>query len=700
VLEPHYSVAELNAPINQSVTSVASASSEDPRLSKPTLAQGVRLVGKMNGLGFQDQQWLIDRNGQFLQVTELLYRVAEQANGTHTLEQIADSVSSLTEWSLDAGDVEHLIDAKLIPLGILGTGARDDQSQASPLGINVKFRTLRPRFIEPITSVLHHLCNWLVVALVVIAAGVGNYWLFRMHGLSRAVEDAIYTPGGVLVALGMVLLAAFFHEFGHASALRHHGGRVGNMGIALYIIYPALYTDVTDNYRLSRWARVSTDLGGIYFHLIFTLGLFAAYFATHRELYLFCVLLIDLAIVEQFIPVIRLDGYWFLCDITGIPDFFSFMTPFVNSSLPSQAGRVLQNVTGTAATKSTRLPDLKPWARAVFITYIVITVPLLIYVFGLMIVSLPELFTTAWGGLQAQIAILKAISLRKDFITVLLVLLQIVFLTLPVPATIYFLWITIKPSLNRFVDWTSRTRGNAFAGVTAVVACCAITAAFVSVPSIRPFHRASDPAKKAENLIGETQKATSQLNSLTADLEGSIGEDTYTGRMVLQRPNLARVEINGSKGLGKILLVSNGTTATTYFPDTNRFVQVAPGQHGEFIQSTVIQQVEQFFHPESLQSPAGFNYLGHRSSDGMEYDVVEPKDAASSDEKVDYFISRNDKLIHRTIENVKPGATSTTWLLLKNVRSNATIDKRLFAWTLPKTATQVQMPAGVQIPVK
>jgi putative peptide zinc metalloprotease protein len=32
------------------------------------------------------------------------------------------------------------------------------------------------------------------------------------------------------------------------------------MGVGLYAFYPAFYTDVSDNYRLGRWARLRTDL--------------------------------------------------------------------------------------------------------------------------------------------------------------------------------------------------------------------------------------------------------------------------------------------------------------------------------------------------------------------------------------------------------------------------------------------------------
>ena len=38
-----------------------------------------------------------------------------------------------------------------------------------------------------------------------------------------------------------------------------------------------LFTDVTDSYRLGRWRRLLTDVGGFYFNLIFALGVFVTY---------------------------------------------------------------------------------------------------------------------------------------------------------------------------------------------------------------------------------------------------------------------------------------------------------------------------------------------------------------------------------------------------------------------------------------
>ena len=169
--------------------------------------------------------------------------------------------------------------------------------------------------------------------------------------------------------------------------------------------------------------------------------------------------------------------------------------------------------------------------------------------------------------------------------------------------------------------------------------------------------------------------------------------------MVLKRPNFARVQINGTKGLGTILLIADGKTATTYFANNNQYVQLKAGQSGEFIQSTLVDQVEQFFRPESIRGSPYFEYLGHRTSDGNEFDLVEPKYTPASDETVYYFISRADQLIHRIMlkgVNDKPG----NWTALKNVQVNNSVDPALFTWTLPHTAKSLQMPAGVQLPVK
>jgi putative peptide zinc metalloprotease protein len=137
-------------------------------------------------------------------------------------------------------------------------------------------------------------------------------------------------------------------------------------------------------------ARVRVGLGGFYFHLIFALGLLAFYQATGQEFLLFAVLLINLDIIRQNVPFARLDGYWVLADLTGVPDFFSQMGAFLRSILPLQRW------------EGTRLPNLKTWVKVVFALYAVVTVPVLALLLFLLVAHLPGVAATVWDSLLLQ----------------------------------------------------------------------------------------------------------------------------------------------------------------------------------------------------------------------------------------------------------------------------------------------------------
>src|SRR5437868_756234 len=60
----------------------------------PRLADGVRLVGAMKESAYVDPPWLIDREGVgYLQVSQLLYQIAEACDGRRSPEEIARHIT-------------------------------------------------------------------------------------------------------------------------------------------------------------------------------------------------------------------------------------------------------------------------------------------------------------------------------------------------------------------------------------------------------------------------------------------------------------------------------------------------------------------------------------------------------------------------------------------------------------------------------
>jgi putative peptide zinc metalloprotease protein len=360
---------------------------------RPDLALGVVLVGELAGSAFTKSQWLIERDGHYIQVPELVYRTVEYANGERTPEEIAGLVTGATDWTVTAEHIQQIVSTKLIPLGIIrpvtSSGSVPPVPRpmaASPLLLRMRKQVLGPRAIEAIAGVLQFLYAPVVLIPLLTAATLAQAWLYFHHGLAASLRDFAYSPGAIGPVLGLLIASMLFHELGHASALRYGGGRARSIGVGLYVIFPAFYTDTTDGYRLGRWARVRTDLGGFYFMLLFALAIIQLYFVVGQEWVLAAVLVIDIEMARQLIPFIRFDGYWALTDLLGIPDILTFMKSTLLRSMQRRSMTV-------------GWPELKPWARPVFVAYMLLTTPILTLLVLMLFVRGPLLFSALWSAL-------------------------------------------------------------------------------------------------------------------------------------------------------------------------------------------------------------------------------------------------------------------------------------------------------------
>ena len=219
-----------------------------------------------------------------------------------------------------------------------------------------------------------------------------DYWLFAVHGLGGGVTQVLRNPADLLVVLGLSVASAAFHECGHATGCRYGGARSGLIGVGIYLIWPSFFTNVTDSYRLSRAGRLRTDLGGLYFNLIFMLALAGIYAATSAEVLLLVIAITHLEMLEQLLPFVRFDGYFILSDLAGVPDLFARVVPILRSTVPG--GRRDPRVTG-----------LRRHARILVTSWVLCVIPLLAVGLGYLMLHLPEInrALVRAGGRQAHL---------------------------------------------------------------------------------------------------------------------------------------------------------------------------------------------------------------------------------------------------------------------------------------------------------
>ncbi|MEY2453602.1 MAG: putative peptide zinc metalloprotease protein, partial [Acidimicrobiaceae bacterium] len=276
---------------------------DTPQELPPQLADGVELIGEYEGSGYKEPPSLARRSdGQIIQLPPLLYAVAEKADGQHSYDAIASEVSNEIGRGLDADQVRFLVDEKLRSIGILAgaDGVSPQLEKPDPfLALRFRAAVISERMSDRLGALFKPLFFPLVVLAVLGAFVAIDIWLFFMHGVAQALRESIYHPGLFLPLFAAVALSAAFHEIGHAAACRYGGGHPGKMGCGIYLVWPAFYTDVTDTYRLGRRARLRTDLGGVYFNVVFVLATTAAYFATGFEPLLLLIVIQHFEIAHQ-----------------------------------------------------------------------------------------------------------------------------------------------------------------------------------------------------------------------------------------------------------------------------------------------------------------------------------------------------------------------------------------------------------------
>ncbi|MER7565662.1 hypothetical protein ABTZ93_22235 [Streptomyces sp. NPDC097941] len=364
----------------------------------PRLSAGLRLHGEYQGSGFTEPKYIARRgDGQVVQLSRLLYLVASSVDGERDTESIAHRVSARFGREVSGENIRFLVEKKLEPLGVtVPEGQESDEVDAPRSDLLLALKGHRIIFDERRTARIARMFAWLhrpvVVAAVLLTTVAMDVWLFGFFGAIEPVLEVLDQPVLILIVFALTVASLVFHEFGHASACSYGGARPGCIGCGIFLIWPSMYTDVTDVYRIGRGGRIRTDLGGVYFNVVFMLGMAGLYFATGEPFFLAAVYLGHFEILEQLMPAVRLDGYYILGDLAGVPDLYGKIKPILLGLVPGRKGR--------AARKE--VAGLKKSARTIVAAWVLTMVPLIIGEMGYALWNLPRIIATMTRSMVEQ----------------------------------------------------------------------------------------------------------------------------------------------------------------------------------------------------------------------------------------------------------------------------------------------------------
>lgn len=187
-------------------------------------------------------------------------------------------------------------------------------------------------------------------------------------------------------------------EIGHGLTVKHYGAPVPAMGFLLIYLTPGFYTDTTaGEVKGDRFQRLMIAVAGVWSELVICALVTPVWWLTppntpaHNFAYTI-ILFTGIAVVFiNWNPLMKLDGYYIVCDLIGVSDLKEASTLYLSSWIKRHVWRLPVEV-----------PYVPPRRRPGYVVYAVLSGLYsysVLYVFATFIGNIARNFSADWGFL-------------------------------------------------------------------------------------------------------------------------------------------------------------------------------------------------------------------------------------------------------------------------------------------------------------
>lgn len=247
---------------------------------------------------------LVVRNGAYVRLSASAVKLLRQVGQGATFAQIAEAINQSSPKQVSPADVEASYQ-KVVERIVAIEAQGDKLTGAFWLKRRLLTSALVERIARRAAAAFHPVAAAIFITLIVAGAAAGR--------AGARVDAGHFWP-----AYGLFILSLLAHEIGHAAACARYGARPGEIGLTLYFIYPAFFSDVSAAWALPRWQRVIVDLGGVYFQLIAGAAYGFAYLLSGYEPLRLAMAFIAGSCLFSLNPILKFDGYWVVADALGV----------------------------------------------------------------------------------------------------------------------------------------------------------------------------------------------------------------------------------------------------------------------------------------------------------------------------------------------------------------------------------------------
>lgn len=299
---------------------------------------------------------LLGRNRSYIRLSPSAYHLLQSINSGLSYTALAERLSGQQGRTVSPQEVEtaHRHVLKRVE-------AIEHNAGSNPSGFWFHIQLLSEHTVgliaRPLSVAFHPFVASVLIGLIAVAV-----WLVIDKGLLVNVMPYITQyPSTFWKGYGLFMASLIVHEFGHASSCARYGASTSGIGFTTYLIYPALYSDVSAAWRLKCWQRVVVDIGGVFFQLVVGAVYVFLYALYGWNSFRVAALMILANCLFSMNPILKFDGYWIVADALGV------------TNLSQQPSRILRHfVNRLRGRQVTKLP-WKPSVTVILTFYTVVS---------------------------------------------------------------------------------------------------------------------------------------------------------------------------------------------------------------------------------------------------------------------------------------------------------------------------------------
>jgi len=256
-----------------------------------------------------------------------------------SLEQLIEQINRETSFHINTETIDALIKFFSIHqlLKVQGNDALEsltDQEKRSHKSITnwllhhylfFRIPLVRPDgFLNATLPIVRLFFTPTFIIILTLCAIVGIYMVSRQFSVFFSSFPYFFSIEGMLMFGGSLFFAKVIHELGHAYAAKYYGLNIPTMGVAFLVMWPVLYTDTSDAWKLtSHSQRMWIDAAGVIAELKLTiLALFLWNFLPdgpfRSAMFMLAVSTLGITLLINLNIFMRWDGYYLLSDYLGI----------------------------------------------------------------------------------------------------------------------------------------------------------------------------------------------------------------------------------------------------------------------------------------------------------------------------------------------------------------------------------------------